>query len=43
MKDKEIGEDDGVRAEKELEAVTKKHIEQVDEALSLKETELETV
>jgi ribosome recycling factor len=43
VKDKEIGEDEGVRAEKELEAVTKKHIELVDEALSLKETELETV
>ncbi|WP_010533981.1 ribosome recycling factor [Brachybacterium squillarum] len=43
VKDKEIGEDEGARAEKELEAVTKKHVEQVDEALAAKETELTTV
>lgn len=43
VKDKEIGEDEGARAEKELEALTKKHIEQVDEALSAKETELVTI
>ena len=43
MKDGEIGEDEGARAEKDLEALTKKFIEQVDEALALKETELETV
>ena len=43
VKDKEIGEDEGTRAEKELEVLTKKHIEQIDEALGLKETELETV
>lgn len=43
VKDKEIGEDEGARAEKELEAVTKKYVEQVDEALAAKETELTTV
>lgn len=43
VKDKEIGEDEGTRAEKELESVTKKYIEQIDEALSAKETELETI
>ena len=43
VKDKEIGEDEGTRAEKELEALTKKHIEQIDEALAAKETELATV
>ena len=43
VKDKEIGEDEGARAEKDLEAVTKKHIEQVDAALAAKETELATV
>ena len=43
VKDKEIGEDEGTRAEKELEALTKKYIDQIDEALGLKETELETV
>ncbi|GAB2538919.1 ribosome recycling factor [Brachybacterium huguangmaarense] len=43
VKDKEIGEDEGVRAEKDLEAITKKHIEQVDAALAAKETELATV
>ena len=43
VKDKEIGEDEGTRAEKELEALTKKYIEQVDHALEAKETELATV
>ena len=43
VKDKEIGEDEGARAEKELEAVTKKHSDQIDEALAAKETELATV
>lgn len=43
VKDKEIGEDEGTRAEKDLESVTKKYIEQIDVALSAKETELETV
>ncbi|WP_193104184.1 ribosome recycling factor [Brachybacterium sp. FME24] len=43
VKDKEIGEDEGARAEKELESVTKKYIEQIDEAFGVKETELETI
>jgi ribosome recycling factor len=43
VKDKEIGEDEGSRAEKELEAITKKYTEQVDQALATKEIELETV
>ena len=43
VKDKEIGEDEGTRAEKELEAVTKKYVEQVDEALAAKEEELTTI
>ena len=43
VRDKEIGEDEGNRAEKELESLTKKYIELIDEALGLKETELETV
>ncbi|EWS81192.1 ribosome-recycling factor [Brachybacterium phenoliresistens] len=43
VKDKEIGEDEGTRAEKELEVLTKKYIELVDVALSAKETELATV
>ncbi|QBE47736.1 ribosome recycling factor [Leucobacter triazinivorans] len=36
----EIGEDEVVRAEKELEAVTKQFIDQVDDALKRKEAEL---
>nr|WP_237466769.1 ribosome recycling factor [Leucobacter chromiireducens] len=36
----EIGEDEVARAEKELEAVTKQFIEQIDEALKRKEAEL---
>ncbi|WP_114855248.1 ribosome recycling factor [Brachybacterium sp. YJGR34] len=43
VKDKEIGEDEGTRAEKELETITKKFTEQIDEALAAKETELETI
>ncbi|PWH06731.1 ribosome recycling factor [Brachybacterium endophyticum] len=43
VKDKEIGEDEGARAEKDLEALTKKYTDQVDEALAAKETELATV
>jgi ribosome recycling factor len=43
VKDKEVGEDEGSRAEKDLEGLTKKYIEQVDEALAAKETELATV
>jgi ribosome recycling factor len=40
VRDGEVGEDDGARAEKELEAVTKRHVEQVDEMLKHKENEL---
>ena len=40
VKDGEIGEDEGSRAEKELEALTKRHVEAVDEILKHKETEL---
>jgi ribosome recycling factor len=36
----EVGDDDVARAEKELEAITKRHIDQVDEALARKEAEL---
>ena len=36
----EVGEDDVVRAEKELEALTKQIIDQVDDALKRKEAEL---
>ncbi|WP_347041123.1 ribosome recycling factor [Brachybacterium nesterenkovii] len=43
VKDKLIGEDEGVRAEKELEGLTKKAIDGVDAALAAKETELATV
>ena len=40
VKDGEVGEDEGTRAEKELEAVTKKHVDQVDDLLKHKEAEL---
>ena len=36
----EVGEDDIVRAEKELDAITKQFIEQIDESLKRKEAEL---
>lgn len=36
----EVGEDEVARAEKELEAVTKQFIDQIDESLKLKEAEL---
>ena len=39
-KDGEAGEDEVNRAEKELEALTKKHVENVDEVLKGKEAEL---
>jgi len=39
-KDGGAGEDDIERAEKELEAITKTHVDQVDEALKNKEAEL---
>ncbi|MGZ4687612.1 ribosome recycling factor [Oryzihumus sp.] len=40
VKDGEVGEDDGVRAEKELETVTKKYVDTVDSLLKHKEAEL---
>jgi len=40
VKDKKIGEDEGSRAEKELEVFTKKHVDNVDSILKVKETEL---
>ncbi len=40
VKDKEIGEDEGTRAEKELEVLTRKFADQVDEVLKGKEAEL---
>ena len=40
VKDGEIGEDDGARAEKELDALTKAHTENIDELLKRKEAEL---
>jgi ribosome recycling factor len=36
----EIGEDDIARADKDLDALTKKHVDQIDEALKKKEAEL---
>ncbi|NNC10944.1 ribosome recycling factor [Planctomonas sp. JC2975] len=36
----EVGDDEVARAEKELESITKKHIDQIDEALVRKEAEL---
>jgi len=42
-KDKEIGEDEAARAEKQLDAATKKHIEAIDNMLKAKETELMAV
>jgi ribosome recycling factor len=36
----EVGDDDLARGEKELEAITKNHIDQIDEALKRKEAEL---
>lgn len=40
VKDGEVGEDEGNRAEKELEALTKRHVDAIDEALKHKEAEL---
>ena len=40
VKDGEIGEDEGTRSEKELETLTKKHVDQVDTLLKGKESEL---
>ena len=40
MKDGEAGEDEVIRAEKELEAITKRHVETIDELLAHKEHDL---
>ncbi|MFL6167539.1 MAG: ribosome recycling factor [Ornithinibacter sp.] len=40
VKDGDVGEDEGSRAEKELEGVTKKHVDQIDDLLQRKEAEL---
>jgi len=40
IKGGDVGEDDGVRAEKELEALTKKYVDTIDELLKHKEAEL---
>ena len=40
VKDGEVGEDEGARAEKELEALTHKYVGGVDESLKHKESEL---
>jgi len=37
---KEVGEDDIARAEKELDSITKTHVDQIDAALKVKEAEL---
>ena len=39
-KDKEISEDEMTRPEKELDQVTRKYVEQIDELLKSKESEL---
>jgi ribosome recycling factor len=43
VKDGEVGEDDGVRGEKELESLTKKYVDTVDTLLKGKESELSEV
>ncbi len=40
VKDGEVGEDEGARAEKELDALTKKHVDAIDALLAHKESEL---
>jgi ribosome recycling factor len=40
VKDGEAGEDEGTRAEKELEQVTRRHVEAIDDLLRHKESEL---
>lgn len=40
VKDGDAGEDEGIRAERELEALTKSHTENIDELLKRKEVEL---
>ena len=43
VKDGEVGEDDGNRGEKELDATTKKYIDSIDELLKGKEAELREI
>jgi ribosome recycling factor len=40
VKDGEAGEDEGTRAEKELDGITKAHVDGIDELLKRKEAEL---
>lgn len=40
VKDGEVGEDDGARGEKELDSLTKKHVDAVDDLVKRKEAEL---
>lgn len=40
VKDGEVGEDEGARAERELETLTKKHVDAIDDLLKNKEAEL---
>jgi ribosome recycling factor len=40
VKDGDVGEDEGSRAEKDLEATTKKYVDTIDEVLKSKESEL---
>ena len=40
VKDGDVGEDEGSRAEKDLESTTKKYVDTIDEVLKSKETEL---
>ena len=40
VKDGEAGEDEGARGEKELDAITKQHVDGIDELLKRKEAEL---
>ncbi|EAP97769.1 ribosome recycling factor [Janibacter sp. HTCC2649] len=40
VKDGDVGEDEGSRAEKDLESTTKKYVDTIDEVLKGKETEL---
>ena len=43
VKDGEVGEDEGTRGEKDLDALTKKYVETVDTLLKAKEAELSEV
>lgn len=40
LKDKEVGEDEVARADKQMETVTKKYVDQIDDLLKAKEAEL---